>query len=162
MHMPFSFPSKLYKRMAVSFLALGGILILCLPGCAGSKGREAYDDTKGGEKQAVLSYDSFDGGGPEFTVLVDDPSVASYTGARVYKKADHAQLDGAGYTEVFTFTGLAAGQTTVTVQARSPIGDNYDAVYALTVDDTLRVSIEAVSRTDADESPDVAEEEPIP
>lgn len=91
---------------------------------------------------ASLRFDSFDGGGPEFSVEIADPELVSCVCSRSYVSADHEDVDGAGYTVTFTFTGLRPGQTTATVQARSPIAENFDAVYAVTVDDRLNVALE--------------------
>ena len=72
---------------------------------------------------------------------------------RRYSKADHKELDGAGYDVVFTLTGLRQGKTTLTVSARSPIADNFDNIYTVTVADDLSVSVEKT----AENSPDAAE-----
>ena len=91
---------------------------------------------------ASVSFDSFDGGGPEFSVRIDDPEIAACESRRQYAKGDHEQMTGAGYQVIFTFTGLAAGETTATISARSPIADNFDAVYSIRVDDDGGVALE--------------------
>ena len=96
----------------------------------------------------TLAFDSFDGGGPSFTVVIEDPAIVSCDRVREYHNPDHDNMTGSGYTEVFTFTGLRPGQTTVTVQARSPIADNFDAVYLVTVYDDLGVSLDQESFLD--------------
>ena len=93
---------------------------------------------------AALRFDSFDGGGPEYSVEVEDPALVSVESARRYASADHEELDGAGYTVTVTFTGVQPGQTRATVKARSPIAENFDAVYAVTVDDDLNVTLERI------------------
>ena len=100
---------------------------------------------------AKLSFDSFDGGGPEFNVIVEDESIVEYTKDVSYKKAGHEQLDGAGKEIVIIFTGQKPGQTNVTVEERSPIADNLDRRYKVTVDDNLSVSIEEISVKDINE-----------
>ena len=57
-------------------------------------------------------------------------------------------MTGAGFTVTFTFTGLKAGETTATISAHSPIADNFDAVYAVRVDDALNISLEEVENTE--------------
>ena len=89
----------------------------------------------------TLSFDSFDGGGPTYEIILEDPSIVSYESVRQYDKPDHEQMTGAGYTVTFAFTGLKPGQTTLTVQARSPIADNFDAIYTVLVDEDLQVSL---------------------
>ena len=116
----------------------------------------AADDAR---QDAVLSFDSFDGGGPEYTLRIDDPAIVSYTSERRYRDADHDEIDGAGYTVVFTLRGLRPGETTVSVSARSPIADNFDEVYRVRVDDALRVTVERqIGREDDADS--VPEPEP--
>ncbi len=108
--------------------------MICLP----------FDDTDG----AVLTLDSFDGGGPEYSVTVEDPTIVTFDCAREYGNPDHEELDGASYTVRFTFIGLKPGTTTAVLSARSPIADNYDAVYDVAVDESLRVTLTETARTD--------------
>ena len=95
-------------------------------------------------KQATLSFHSFDGGGPEYTVIPEDATIFSYTSERNYGKADHENIDGAGYDVIFTFTGLKAGSTAFTISEYSPImGEVVDEiVYGVTVNDSLEISLE--------------------
>lgn len=91
---------------------------------------------------ATLHFDSFEGGGPEYSVEVADPALVSVASARSYAGADHDEEDGAGFTVTITFTGVKPGRTTATLQARSPIAENFDAVYAVTVDENLNVTLQ--------------------
>lgn len=91
---------------------------------------------------ASVSYESFDGGGPEFSVRIDDPEITSCESRRNYWKDDHDQMTGAGYEVILTFTALKAGETTATISARSPVADNFDAVYAVQVDEAGNISLE--------------------
>ena len=100
------------------------------------------------KKEAVLTFDSFDGGGPEFTVVIADGAVAAYRQTRQYANPDHEEMCGSGYRVFISFTGLKAGNTTVTVKARSPIADNYDAVYDLSVSESLAVTVTERERTE--------------
>ena len=92
-------------------------------------------------EEAVLHFQSFDGGGHVYTVEVDDPSILACEAAYDYGGDDAEVVDGASYTMVFTFTGLEPGETTVSVYGRSPILDNDDAVYTATVDEALNVTL---------------------
>mgnify|MGYP007069915617 CR=1 FL=1 len=101
-----------------------------------------------GRTPAVLTFESFDGGGPVFTVTVDDPSILSYARETSYDKADHEKLCGAGYKVYYTFTGLMPGSTTVTVQSRSPIVPALNLLYSASVDRNLNVTLTEIGRTD--------------
>lgn len=59
-------------------------------------------------------------------------------------------IDGAGYTVIFTFTGLKQGKTKMTIQERSPITDNTDTVYNVTVADDLCVTLTKMTTNDID------------
>ncbi|MBQ7455863.1 MAG: hypothetical protein IJS53_05405, partial [Clostridia bacterium] len=86
-------------------------------------------------------FSSFDGGGPEYSFELDDPELVSFTGIRQYDHPDHDMMAGSGYRVIYTFTGLKPGKTVLTVRARSPIAENYDARYAVTVDEMLNVTL---------------------
>ena len=90
---------------------------------------------------AVLTFDSFDGGGPEYEFVTDEPDVITWETVKEYARADHADLDGAAYTVTVTVRALKEGSATFTVMARSPIADNYDAAYYVTVDGVLNVTV---------------------
>lgn len=106
---------------------------------------------KTGGKTASLSFESFDGGGPEFSVVIADESIASYGIESKYRDPDHEKMHGAGYDEIITFTGLKPGETTVIVEERSPIADNLDHKYSIAVDDELNVQIEQLYVKDMNE-----------
>jgi len=105
-------------------------------------GEVVTEETPAAPRTASLRFDSFDGGGPEFSVEIADPELVECAGSRSYASADHEEENGAGYTVTFTFTGVKPGQTTAVIRARSPIAENFDAVYAVTVDETLNVTLE--------------------
>ena len=100
------------------------------------------------KNEVSVSFDSFDGGGPEFSIRIEDPDIVSCVRTKKYDREDHDEMTGAGFKITFTFTGLKAGETTATISARSPIADNYDAVYAVRVDDALNISLEEVEDTE--------------
>lgn len=101
-----------------------------------------------GELHPTLTLHSFDGGGPEYSIGIEDPSILYCASEIRYSKANHEELEGAGYTETFTFTALKPGQTRVTLSARSPIAGNYDQTYLATVDDALRIRLTEESFVD--------------
>ncbi len=105
-------------------------------------------------KEVILRFDSFDGGGPEYNVIIKDESIVSYTAMREYAKEDHDIMTGAGYDEVFTFTGIKPGETDMLIEARSPIADNLDMNYKVVVSEDLSVKIEEVSVNEVVESVD--------
>ncbi len=108
---------------------------------------EEASDNSGGEK-AKLSFESFDGGGPDFNVLIADEWIVSYETEVKYHSSDHGEMDGSGFDKIITFTGIKPGETTVVVEERSPIADNLDHKYRVTVDDELNVQIELLSVKD--------------
>ena len=101
-----------------------------------------------------IAHDSFEGGGPEYTVKIDDPAIVSCTDEikRNSNSEDGAEIDGAGYDVIFEFAGLKQGETKVTISARSPIADNFDAVYIANVDENLNVKMELLEEADAEET----------
>ena len=104
---------------------------------------QRFDDeeSSGEEEGATLSFESFDGGGPTYHLVFDDSELVSCTSKRKYAKADHEEMTGAGYTVTYRFTGKKAGTTNLTVEERSPIGDNVDWHYKVVVDENLHVEI---------------------
>ena len=110
--------------------------ILCLAPCFAEEG--AAD---GG--QTVLRFSSFAGGGYEYTVEVANPSVVSCE--TEYEYEAHAdEIDGASFDFIVSFTGLKPGSTTAAVFGRSPILENEDSLYTVTVDEALRVTLTPV------------------
>ena len=96
------------------------------------------------EKEAELSFHSFDGGGPKYALKTEDGELFSYTSERNYGKKNHAELDGASYEVVYTFKGLKAGSGSFTITEYSPIdGSEYDYIYDFTVNDALAINVEA-------------------
>ena len=103
------------------------------------------------EEKAKLSFESFDGGGPEFQVVVADEGIVSYETEVKYHSSDSGEMDGSGFDKIITFTGIKPGETTVVVEERSPIADNLDHKYRVTVDDELNVQLEQLSVKDINE-----------
>ena len=94
------------------------------------------------QQSVALTFDSFDGGGPTYSIMIDDPEIVKYERLTEYNSPDHEMMDGAGYDVTFVFTGLEPGTTTMTISARSPIGDNYDIEYSVTVNEELEIFVE--------------------
>lgn len=94
--------------------------------------------------KAVLSFSSFDGGGHEYRVKIENPEILSYTGRRDYGETGEEPETGSSYRMIFTFTGLKPGTTTVSVYGRSPISENDDSIYTAVVDENLNVTLKAV------------------
>ena len=92
----------------------------------------------------TLSFSSFDGGGPRFTVTIDDESIVTAEETHRYKDEDHDRITGAGYDVIFTFTGLKTGTTRMKISADSTEADNRDRYYIVTVDEALKVAVEQV------------------
>ena len=112
-----------------------------------------------GGQTVRITYDSFEGGGLEYTVKIDNPSIISYTEEirRSSYDEDGVDIDGAGYDVIFEFTGLQQGETKVTISARSPIADNFDAVYTVKVDQNLNVTMSFMDSADTEEEYDLME-----
>ncbi len=92
------------------------------------------------EKQAVLSYHSFDGGGPRYTVKIENEQIVACEQANRYSGKKDPTASGTPYTVEVVFTGLQAGNTTARIEARSPTGIRYDEIYEITVDADLKVT----------------------
>ena len=122
------------------------LLILVFVLLGGIREMSFFKETKTDVSAAVLEFDSFDGGGPEFNVILDS-DIVSYTSKRQYHKKDHAEMTGAGYDVIFTFTGEKPGKAEMTIEERSPIGDNLDHHYTVTVDSELHVEIKQEEST---------------
>jgi rhodanese-related sulfurtransferase len=100
------------------------------------------------DKTVTFRFESFDGGGPYFNVIIDDESIVSYSEVREYYSEDHDMMTGSGFDEVFTFTGIKPGETDMLIEERSPIADNLDRKFKVIINDDLSVSIEEVSVTE--------------
>lgn len=120
------------KRMIAILLAL---LVCCLYG-------PALGESDG---SATLVFSSFAGGGYEYAVEIEDPSIVSCAVQYEYEEQDEP-IDGASCDVIVTFTGIKPGSTRAIVSGRSPILDDTDSAYAITVDDALNVTL-APART---------------
>ena len=91
----------------------------------------------------VLSFSSFDGGGYEYTAVIEDPAVLSFTASREYGSSRKAYETGSAYQMVFEFTGLQAGETRIFISAESPILEYFEMTYIAKVNEALEVSLSA-------------------
>ena len=98
--------------------------------------------------KAALSFDSFDGGGPSYDVEIEDESIAAYSQTHYYFNPDHDSMCGSGYEVNISFTGLKPGKTKAIIRCRSSIADNFDAIYDITVDVGLAVTVTERERKD--------------
>ena len=125
------------------FLAVIFTLIIMIGGCTYTQGGE--NDMK--NTRAILTFSSFDGGGPEYSVVLGS-DIVSYKSSVKYSKANHKELNGAGYTVTYTFTGLTPGETEMTVEERSPLSGDRDHRYSVKVDNDMKVTIELLEVTE--------------
>ena len=100
-------------------------------------------DADEAEKAAVLVFSSFDGGGPEYSVEFEDPSLVTYSTLREYDDPEHEMMTGSGYRIVYTFTGLKSGATDMTVRSYSPLTESFESHYTVTVGEDLAVTLRA-------------------
>ncbi|MBQ7547302.1 MAG: protease inhibitor I42 family protein [Clostridia bacterium] len=137
----------------IVLVVLGCVLLFGAAACAYTKkGNTDATETTGGGKTCTLTFDSFDGGGPSYSVSIGDESVVSCTSERRYANPKHDEMDGSPYDVIFTFKGLKPGSTSVTVVGTSPIMDTETSVYTAVVDEKLRVTMtqaQTVNEVDA-------------
>lgn len=124
----------------VLIIALGvGVLtgLYMLAGCTIFK--EKPDD-----KTATLEFDSFDGGGPEYTAVIEDETIAEFSKEIKYDKPDHDEIDGAGYKVIYTISGKNPGKTRMTVSSTMQGVKEDDNVYEVTVSEDNKVTVEPI------------------
>ena len=100
-----------------------------------------YTGESGYDTEVTLSYHSYDGGGPVYSVEIADPDVVACEETIEYDKPNHAQLNGAGYDVTFTLTGLKPGQTTATVICDFK-GEPTETAYTAVVNESLQIRLE--------------------
>ncbi len=88
----------------------------------------------------TLVFKSFDGGGPSFTVIIEDPSMLSYVSRIEYGEREEAET-GSPFEDIITFHGLKSGETKVTIEVRSPIMPGYDLIYIATIGEDMKVDM---------------------
>ena len=101
------------------------------------------------ENSAELTFSSFEGGGAEYWVEIEDPSVVNCEVRRAYDSDEEPLPPGSGYTETFAFQGMNPGTTTITVHSGSALVGNSSAVYTAVVDEQLHVSLHLEDREES-------------
>ncbi|MBQ6595574.1 MAG: hypothetical protein IJH78_07965 [Clostridia bacterium] len=91
----------------------------------------------------TLSFSSFEGGGPEYSIEVEEPIHVDWTVAKSYGEKEEPLPPGSSYNVLYTFRGRAAGTTKVTVHASSPIAGDEDMVFTLSVDPDCNVTLQS-------------------
>ena len=129
---------NIFKKALVISLAVGVLAgINVFAGCTDSKESE-------NDKTATIEFDSFDGGGPEYTAVIEDENIISVSKEIKYNKPDHDEIDGAGYKVIYTITGKKPGKTRLTVSCTMQGVKEDDMVYDVTVADDNKVTVESV------------------
>lgn len=90
-------------------------------------------------KPVVLSFHSFDGGGPEYSFKNEVKGIFTWYCERKYLKADHEELCGAGYNIYYTLYPLRKGKASALITASSPICFEPAKRLFAEVDDELRI-----------------------
>ena len=124
---------KLLPGIAGCFVLLIAVLCLNVFSCQAQEETEACT--------AVLTFSSFGGGGPEYSIEIDDPGIVSCSCRTEYEDQDQEAIPGAGFEVIYTFTGLKPGTTQMTVSMSSPLMERQDAHYSVVVDDDLNVTL---------------------
>ena len=115
-----------------SFIVIAITFQALLYGCAAEEG---------GGHGATLVFSSFDGGGYDYYVTIDDPAVLAYNSVKDYGDNYDEMATGSGFDVRITFYGLNEGSTRVSILASSPIIDIHTMVYDATVDAELNVTL---------------------
>ena len=129
------------KQAAQKLAAMGYATIYEFGGINTWTGEIVTSEEEARPKAAELVLRSFDGGGPEYGIAIEDPEIVTWSCRREYDDSDHGSKTGAPYRDIYTLTGLKPGETVMTVSGRSPIAENYDARYAVVVDEALNVTL---------------------
>ncbi len=133
----------LYRHKAKCFRLFPVLMMICLTVLSLICGTAYAEGISEDGRNAVLVFSSFDGGGFEYSIAVDDPEIVAYTARKDYGGNLQEFETGSPYEMYFTFSGLKPGSTKVTVLASSPIIDNYEMVYQADVDENLKVTLTA-------------------
>ena len=130
--------------------------VVLFVGCSANQNQEdaSHDSEGDGEKMTELVLNSFDGGGPQYKVFIEDEEIVRYTSSIHYFDENHEELDGAAYQVIYEFEGLKEGETTMRVEERSPITLNVDRTYQIKVDKNLKVDIEMLTIEDVNTETD--------
>ena len=106
----------------------------------------------------VISFDSFGGGGRGYVANIEDLDIVSVKRSTTGGNEDPDEvIDGGTYEVRFTFTGVKAGETNVTIYGVSPMDDDYNTknVYKVDVRDDLTINVEMTEEVDYYHHPEV-------
>ncbi len=96
---------------------------------------------------ATLTFSSFDGGGPDFSLTLDAPEKVDWYRQNQYDSPQEPQPPGSGYTVSYVFRGRIPGDAIATVCVNSPLSANHegdhswDLVYILRIDNDYNVAV---------------------
>ncbi len=91
-----------------------------------------------------LVYDSFDGGGPEYSFEIKNPGIFTWYSRRHYMNENHEEMCGSGYNVIFTLYPLRTGKAQAIITGRSPICPTETWVIEVTVDEGMKISYEDI------------------
>ena len=90
-----------------------------------------------------LRFDSFDGGGPVYSVSLFPKGIVTWSSKRFYARENHEELCGAGYEVLFTLHPLRTGVTEAVVTSEAFYGKE-ESRYRITVDQEFRVTCDRI------------------
>lgn len=88
-----------------------------------------------------LSFSSFDGGGPEYSLKMEKTGVLTWYGQRVYGNPDHDKMCGSAFDIIYEFYPLREGEASAVLTASSPICPEPDRRISAVVDRDLKISL---------------------
>ncbi len=111
----------------------------------------ASSETPKDNQKVKLSFDSFDGGGPSYSVTVQDESIVKYEKWVEYADPDHDQMEGSAFDVYIEFTSVAPGTTRVIIEEYFPIMSTTTyTYYDATVADDLSLTLQKIDASDDD------------
>ena len=90
-------------------------------------------------KPIVLSFHSFDGGGPIYNLKMIKSDIFTWYSKRKYYNANHENLCGAGYDVIYTFFPLRKGKGSAKVTGDSPICKVAKSKITIDIDENLNM-----------------------
>lgn len=96
----------------------------------------------GGIEPAVLTFSSFDGGGPEYSFKTETKGIFTWYCSVRYNKENHEELCGAGYDIFYELYPLRKGSATARITSSSPICPEESFRLYVDVDENLDIKYE--------------------
>ncbi len=93
-------------------------------------------------KPLVLTYPSFDGGGPSYTMTIHQPGIFTWFCRKVYHSPDHDQVCGAGFDYVYKLYPVRCGTASAVIRGASPICPEEKVSLKVCVDENLTLTCE--------------------